>query len=92
MYAGYKSTIRYKGAGERGGASNGCLSELISAHPRYKGLLIPLYAITGHKSLTHLHMLLVTCSTRDADAALHYELETTTKLAAASALTCLIFT
>ena len=37
MYEGYKSTNRYKGAGERGGASNGCLSEPISAHPRYKG-------------------------------------------------------
>jgi hypothetical protein len=111
MYEEYKSTIRYKGAGEKGGASNGCLNELISAHPRYKGLLIPLYAggvgwvflfncvLSGAaysdcavQSLTHLHMLLVTCSTRDVDAALHYELETTTKLAAASALTCLIFT
>ena len=50
------------------------------------------YSDCAVQSLTHLHMLLVTCSMWDADAALQYELETTSKLAAASALTCLIFT
>jgi hypothetical protein len=31
------STIRYKGAGEKGGGG----VERVSAHPRYKGLLFP---------------------------------------------------
>jgi hypothetical protein len=87
MYKEYMSTIRYKGAGEKGGggASNGCQSELISAHPPYKGLLFPYtpssaaYSDCAVQNLTHLHMLLVTCSTRGIDAALHYDLETTTK-------------
>jgi hypothetical protein len=106
------STNRCKGAGGKGGgASNGCLSELTSAHPRYKGPLFPYmqggwagffsfncvlggaaYSDCAVQNLTHLHMLLVTCATRVNYAALNYYLETTTKLAAASALTCLFFT
>jgi hypothetical protein len=55
-------------------------------------LSVAAYSDCAVQSLTHRHMLLVTCSTRDVDPALQYELETTAKLAAASALTCLIFT